>query len=161
MDIVRKFVAHGLVHGDLNEFNLLLEPRSGNVTVIDFPQMISKQHPEAAEWLSRDVDCVKKFFKKRFGKVYNETIDLHENKAHVAVENLTASKVQRLDRQLKVSGCYGDDQQSAVYERHRKELLNSNIADDDETFQLQNIDLDALWDAFAKQQKQQGHTQMS
>mmetsp|Transcript_36351 Transcript_36351/g.58366 ORF Transcript_36351/g.58366 Transcript_36351/m.58366 type:complete len:184 (+) Transcript_36351:73-624(+) len=156
MEIVRKFLAHGLIHGDLNEFNLLIEPRSGNVTVIDFPQMISKQHSEAAEWLSRDVDCVVKFFKKRFGKEYNATIDLEQSEVDTG-EDPAAAKAQRLDRQLRVSGCYGDDHQSAAYERHRKELLNSNIADDnEEAFQLQDVDLDALWDDFAKREKREG-----
>jgi len=36
----------GLVHCDFNEFNLMVSP-DGTVTLIDFPQMVSVDHPNA------------------------------------------------------------------------------------------------------------------
>ena len=46
MQLIVRLAAVGLIHGDFNEFNLMLSP-SGHVTVIDFPQMISTDHTKA------------------------------------------------------------------------------------------------------------------
>ena len=48
---------HGLVHGDFNEFNLMINDDE-EVTIIDFPQMTSTQHPNAQYYFARDVKCV-------------------------------------------------------------------------------------------------------
>ena len=39
---------HGVIHGDFNEFNLMLD-NDDHVTMYDFPQMISTSHANA-EW---------------------------------------------------------------------------------------------------------------
>ena len=60
---------HGLVHSDYNEFNLLYSPTAAmadSITMIDFPQMITTQHPEAAAYFQRDIDCITRFFYRRF-----------------------------------------------------------------------------------------------
>ena len=46
MEIIVKLGNHGLIHGDFNEFNLMLDEKD-RVTMIDFPQMISTSHPNA------------------------------------------------------------------------------------------------------------------
>jgi len=43
------------------------DPDTGRVTLIDFPQMISTSHPNAAEHFDRDVGCLVKFFMLRCG----------------------------------------------------------------------------------------------
>ena len=48
MALIVRFAEHGLIHGDFNEFNLLVSD-TGVVTVIDFPQMVSTSHTDA-EW---------------------------------------------------------------------------------------------------------------
>ncbi|XP_068782762.1 serine/threonine-protein kinase RIO2-like [Struthio camelus] len=65
MDLIVKLANHGLIHGDFNEFNLILD-NDDRVTMIDFPQMISTSHPNAEWYFDRDVKCIKEFFKKRF-----------------------------------------------------------------------------------------------
>uniref|UniRef100_A0A8C6ZQB7 Serine/threonine-protein kinase RIO2 n=1 Tax=Nothoprocta perdicaria TaxID=30464 RepID=A0A8C6ZQB7_NOTPE len=65
MDLIVKLANHGLIHGDFNEFNLILDD-DDRVTMIDFPQMISTSHPNAEWYFDRDVKCIKEFFKKRF-----------------------------------------------------------------------------------------------
>ncbi|XP_025944493.1 serine/threonine-protein kinase RIO2 isoform X2 [Apteryx rowi] len=65
MDLIVKLANHGLIHGDFNEFNLILD-NDDHVTMIDFPQMISTSHPNAEWYFDRDVKCIKEFFKKRF-----------------------------------------------------------------------------------------------
>ncbi|KAM6302812.1 serine/threonine-protein kinase RIO2 isoform 2-T2 [Podargus strigoides] len=65
MDLIVKLGSHGLIHGDFNEFNLILD-NDDHVTMIDFPQMISTSHANAEWYFDRDVNCIKEFFKKRF-----------------------------------------------------------------------------------------------
>ncbi|KIK71070.1 hypothetical protein GYMLUDRAFT_148507 [Collybiopsis luxurians FD-317 M1] len=73
MDLIVRFARAGLIHGDFNEFNILIRRETGEPVVIDFPQMVSTSH-ENAEWLvlefhlyfNRDVECIKTFFRRRF-----------------------------------------------------------------------------------------------
>lgn len=83
MDIIVRFAHAGLIHGDYNEFNILIHRETGKPIVIDFPQMVSTSH-ENAEWyvkvlrlyltpthsskryFNRDVECIRTFFRRRF-----------------------------------------------------------------------------------------------
>jgi RIO kinase 2 len=83
-----RFATCGLIHGDFNEFNLLVDLKDvKKVTVIDFPQIISIEHAEAKEQFERDVTCIERFFEKRFrikvtGPTFTEAFDSYlENKA--------------------------------------------------------------------------------
>ena len=49
MDIIVRFAQAGLIHGDYNEFNILIRRDSVEPVIIDFPQMVSTSH-ENAEW---------------------------------------------------------------------------------------------------------------
>ena len=49
MDLIVRFARAGLIHGDFNEFNILIRRDTGEAVVIDFPQMVSTSH-ENAEW---------------------------------------------------------------------------------------------------------------
>jgi len=53
IDLVIKLADHGLVHGDFNEFNLMIDDEE-NLTMIDFPQMVSTSHPQAEYYFRRD-----------------------------------------------------------------------------------------------------------
>lgn len=66
-----KFAKHGLIHGDYNEFNLMVNEDGTKITVIDFPQCISIKHPNAATYFSRDAECIYKYFDKLAEKSYN------------------------------------------------------------------------------------------
>jgi len=48
MNLILKLASYGLIHGDFNEFNILVK-ESGEPILIDFPQMVSTSHPNA-EW---------------------------------------------------------------------------------------------------------------
>ncbi|KAM4708229.1 serine/threonine-protein kinase RIO2 [Discoglossus pictus] len=65
MDLIVKLANHGLIHGDFNEFNLMLDEED-HITMIDFPQMVSTSHANAEWYFDRDVKCVRDFFLKRF-----------------------------------------------------------------------------------------------
>jgi RIO kinase 2 len=62
MDILKRLAQCGLVHCDFNEFNLMVSPEDGHVTLIDFPQMVSTNHYNASELFARDLGGLIKFF---------------------------------------------------------------------------------------------------
>lgn len=66
MDLIVRFGNLGVIHGDFNEFNIMLTEEQKPV-IIDFPQMISTSHPDARMYFDRDVGCIKDFFRRRFG----------------------------------------------------------------------------------------------
>lgn len=65
MELIVKLANHGLIHGDFNEFNIMIDDED-RVTMIDFPQMVSTSHVNAEWYFDRDVKCIRDFFKKRF-----------------------------------------------------------------------------------------------
>lgn len=89
--LILRLAKHGLIHGDFNEFNILIKEEKvsaneeGGETpandaegaeteeviklvpvVIDFPQMVSMDHRNAEMYFDRDVACIKRFFERRF-----------------------------------------------------------------------------------------------
>jgi len=73
--MILRLAQYGLIHGDFNEFNILVEERpdpeaTGGVALtpilIDFPQMVSVDHANAEYYFDRDVNCIKRFFQRRF-----------------------------------------------------------------------------------------------
>ncbi|PIA48503.1 hypothetical protein AQUCO_01400824v1 [Aquilegia coerulea] len=61
----------GLIHCDFNEFNIMIDDNE-KVTMIDFPQIVSTSHRNAEMYFDRDVECIIKFFRKRFNIHYDE-----------------------------------------------------------------------------------------
>ncbi|XP_022923287.1 serine/threonine-protein kinase rio2 isoform X1 [Cucurbita moschata] len=72
--LVVRLAEHGLIHCDFNEFNIMINDDE-KVTMIDFPQMVSVSHRNAQMYFDRDVECVFKFFRKRFNLSFHETVD--------------------------------------------------------------------------------------
>lgn len=73
MELIVRLARSGLIHGDFNEFNLLIREANaekGEVNpvpiLIDFPQMVSTEHENAEYYFNRDVECIRTFFRKRF-----------------------------------------------------------------------------------------------
>eukprot|EP00793_Prasinoderma_coloniale_P002380 PRCOL_00001861-RA len=65
-ELICRLARHGLIHGDFNEFNLLVND-DGDLTMIDFPQMVSVSHRNARMYFDRDVFSVAKFFERKLG----------------------------------------------------------------------------------------------
>lgn len=65
MTLILKLANHGVIHGDFNEFNIMIT-NEGRPIVIDFPQMVSTRHENAELFFERDVNCIRDFFKRRF-----------------------------------------------------------------------------------------------
>ncbi|CAN4113961.1 unnamed protein product [Withania somnifera] len=71
LSAVIRLAEHGLIHCDFNEFNIMIDDDE-KVTMIDFPQMVSVSHPNAQMYFDRDVECIYKFFAKRFNMYFEE-----------------------------------------------------------------------------------------
>ncbi|KAH3670628.1 hypothetical protein OGAPHI_001143 [Ogataea philodendri] len=74
LEFAVKLANHGLIHCDYNEYNIMIketgtyDPASElGFVVIDFPQCISINHVDADFYFKRDVECIRRFFRKRFG----------------------------------------------------------------------------------------------
>ncbi|XP_953478.1 uncharacterized protein TA11250 [Theileria annulata] len=66
MDLIVKLARLGIIHGDFNEFNLMIDEDGNKVTVIDFPQVISVYHENAQFYFERDVKSVVEMYKRKF-----------------------------------------------------------------------------------------------
>jgi RIO kinase 2 len=80
ISMILRLAQYGLIHGDFNEFNILIKEETSSPTegggkpesiiltpiLIDFPQMVSVDHANAEYYFDRDVNCIKRFFERRF-----------------------------------------------------------------------------------------------
>jgi len=63
---VRKaYLKAHVIHGDLSEYNIILKPNM-HILIIDWPQYVMADHPNAMDLLLRDVQNVLTFFNRRF-----------------------------------------------------------------------------------------------
>jgi RIO kinase 2 len=98
-----RLAQYGLIHGDFNEFNILVEERQVSEdkvslipTIIDFPQMVSIDHANAEYYFDRDVACIKRFFDRRFGFTSDEPGPFFKDATKIVVK--------RLDVEVQASG---------------------------------------------------------
>lgn len=123
MEIILKLASFGLIHGDFNEFNIMIR-ESGTIpteretgsengapggfqenialtpVVIDFPQMVSIDHANAEMYFDRDVNCIKQFFLRKFNFASEEPGPFLED-----VKKLAGGKNnRRLDVEVEASG---------------------------------------------------------
>ncbi|AEE78772.1 protein serine/threonine kinase [Arabidopsis thaliana] len=105
--IVVRLAEHGLIHCDFNEFNIMIDDEE-KITMIDFPQMVSVSHRNAQMYFDRDIECIFKFFRKRFNMSFHE--DKGESEETEVDENSRPSffditkDANALDKDLEASG---------------------------------------------------------
>ena len=140
MDMIVRLARFGLIHGDFNEFNLLIkevevngeesdakgkapegessedattttieeeeneEQGSANIrlvpVLIDFPQMVSVDHANAEMYFDRDVNCIKRFFQRKYHFVSDEPGPFFAD----ARKQLLQDPEKRLDINVEASG---------------------------------------------------------
>ncbi|KAI8723607.1 Non-specific serine/threonine protein kinase [Fusarium sp. LHS14.1] len=109
--LILRLAKHGLIHGDFNEFNILVkEERTKSEDgqevvklepiIIDFPQMVSMEHQNAEMYFDRDVNCIKRFFERRFHFVTTQPGPFFKN----AKKTVGKDGVKRLDATVEASG---------------------------------------------------------
>jgi len=69
-NIRRAYLNAGVIHADLSEFNVLIKPK-GEILIIDWPQAITNDHPDAERLLTRDVENILYFFRKHHGLAFS------------------------------------------------------------------------------------------
>ena len=92
MNLILKFANHGVIHGDFNEFNIMVTD-DGTPIIIDFPQMVSTAHRDARYYFERDVNCVRDFFRRRFD---------YESELHPSFDDV--EREDALDAEISASG---------------------------------------------------------
>jgi RIO kinase 2 len=119
ISLILKLAKYGLIHGDFNEFNILILenqiqpdskrqdadsscPSDATLTpiLIDFPQMLSIDHPDAEMYFNRDVNCIKRFFERRFQFTSSESGPFLSN----ARKQVGKNGSKRLDVEVEASG---------------------------------------------------------
>lgn len=59
------FQKGNMIHGDLGEFNIILDER-GNILIIDWLQWVPSNHPNARSLLERDINNISNYFFKKY-----------------------------------------------------------------------------------------------
>ncbi|EEU40323.1 uncharacterized protein NECHADRAFT_76473 [Fusarium vanettenii 77-13-4] len=109
--LILRLAKHGLIHGDFNEFNILVKEERAKSEdgqevvnlepiIIDFPQMVSMEHQNAEMYFDRDVNCIKRFFERRFHFVTTQPGPFFKN----AKKTVGKDGVKRLDATVEASG---------------------------------------------------------
>ena len=110
MDLILRFAAVGVIHGDFNEFNIMIMD-DGRPVVIDFPQMVSTGHRDAKYFFDRDVTGVRDFFRRRFNYESLEAPcfeDIHRTDAMDA-EVAASGVTKQMEKDLRLE--YGLDEE--------------------------------------------------
>ncbi|MBS7608921.1 serine/threonine protein kinase [Candidatus Bathyarchaeota archaeon] len=63
-NIRKAYLKAGVIHADLSEYNIILKP-DNHILIIDWPQHVTKDHPNAQQLLKRDVENIIAFFKRK------------------------------------------------------------------------------------------------
>lgn len=144
--MILRLAKHGLIHGDFNEFNILIkEERAGDdeqedsaepaVTLtpvlIDFPQMISMDHQNAEMYFDRDVNCLKRFFERRFHFTSTEPGPFYKD----ARKTVGQDGARKIDVAVEASGFtkkMSKDLEAAIREQASSRDENGNGFSEDE-----------------------------
>ncbi|CAD6448507.1 a5768f5c-59ae-401c-a374-e3a71f7e4cb1 [Sclerotinia trifoliorum] len=155
ISMILRLAQYGLIHGDFNEFNILIkeeanpekpeEPVTLTPILIDFPQMVSVDHVNAEYYFDRDVNCIKRFFDRRFHFTSNEKGPHFKDarkligkdgvkRLDVSVEASGFSKkmAKELEAYMKAVGVDGDGDGKPGAERSDDEFDDEEEASDDD-----------------------------
>ncbi|KAE8539794.1 hypothetical protein D1P53_003731 [Cryptococcus gattii VGV] len=119
MELIVRLAHAGLIHGDFNEFNIMLLRKTGEPIVIDFPQMVSTRHENAEYFFNRDVNCIRRFFRRRFRyeatswPTWKDVLEIETGNAESAIQEKSSDdltdlpetqKRVRIDLEVEASG---------------------------------------------------------
>jgi RIO kinase 2 len=150
--MILRLAQYGLIHGDFNEFNILIKEDTNPETkvisltpiLIDFPQMVSVDHTNAEYYFDRDVNCIKRFFERRFhftsdekGPFYSDARKMvgkdGVTRLDVSVEasGFSRKMAKELEAYMKAVGVDGDGDPNAT--RSDEDMDDEDEDEDDET----------------------------
>lgn len=64
LDEVKAALSLGIIHADLSEYNIIV--RGEEIKIIDWPQAVKTDHPNASELLERDLNNILRFFARKY-----------------------------------------------------------------------------------------------
>lgn len=161
ISLILRLAKHGLIHGDFNEFNILIKEekveeseehpdRTDNTEashainlvpiLIDFPQMISMEHQNAEMYFDRDVNCVKRFFERKFHFVNTKPGPFYKD----AKKTMGKDGAKRLDALVEASGFTKKmlkDLEAAI--REQAGPKDGDDLDDEESSEYEEEDLES------------------
>jgi len=105
-EYARRLYDAGLVHGDLSEYNLVVQ--DGEIVVLDLGQAVTVHHPNAREFLQRDCHNVAAFFTRE-----GHPVTAEETLAYVTGESEDGDGGEGADGDDSDSGVGGDPQADA------------------------------------------------
>jgi RIO kinase 2 len=159
-----RLAQYGLIHGDFNEFNILVEERQEEgsdkisliPTIIDFPQMVSIDHANAEYYFDRDVACIKRFFSRRFGFTSDEPGPFFKDATKTIVKRLdvevqasgfSKKMAKELEVYMKEHGVDGDAGEIGTAEGEERSDEERDDDDDDGDEVEANVDADLVEEA--------------
>ncbi|CAD2100513.1 serine/threonine protein kinase RIO2, putative [Plasmodium vinckei] len=129
LNTIIKFARSDIIHGDFNEFNILIDDNE-NITIIDFPQIVSLHHENGKMYFERDVKCVINHFYKKY-KIRIEDYPLYEDIASLENEKI-----------IKDENNISSKHDNALLEilQNDKSDYETNLSDSESTITVQNDD---------------------
>ncbi|KAK9455462.1 RIO1 family-domain-containing protein [Dipodascopsis uninucleata] len=142
MSFIVRLANHGLIHCDFNEFNILIldNPPSDDKSfvVIDFPQCISLDHPDAERYFNRDVQCIRTFFERKLNFISDDFPNFKdvERVASLDIEvqasGFSKKMVKEFERALEASREFPESELPDDTERGYSEIDQDEEIEDDE-----------------------------
>ncbi|KAL7784899.1 RIO1 family domain-containing protein [Trichoderma ceciliae] len=147
-----RLASHGLIHGDYNEFNILVKEIKSTAEdgtesvklepiIIDFPQMVSMEHVNAEMYFDRDVNCIKRFFTRRFHFTPTQPGPFFKD----AKKTVGKGGLKRLDASVEASGFTKKmlkDLEAAIKEKQTVEEGQEGVNDEEHADEDEDEDED-------------------
>lgn len=162
MDLLVRFAEHGLIHGDLNEFNTMVN-EDQKLFVLDFPQMVSVYHKDAEFYFERDQKCVQVLFKRRYDFVSNRSHKLSEiqvgRRLDEEVKNIKFWQEQTKEDQAVIEG-YMKERGAEQEDYETEEMGEEAEEDKDQADELGEIGEEPLQDDAPNEELDQEATEL-
>jgi RIO kinase 2 len=157
MAMIVQLASRGLIHGDYNEFNILLKESSVDGTpvdddtppeniimtpiLIDFPQTLSTNHANAEYYFDRDVECIKRYFGRKFkytsdepGPFFADAIKTIDPKKRLDVEveatGFSKKMAKQLEKYVEATGGDADETQLAEEDDLEQDFEQEAVQED-------------------------------
>ncbi|XP_022162813.1 serine/threonine-protein kinase RIO2 [Myzus persicae] len=143
MNLIVRFAQHGVIHGDFNEFNIMINDEEKPI-VIDFPQMVSVTHANAKMYFDRDVKCIRAFFKKRFN---------YESHLYPLFEDIVREEF--LDVEVSASGFTKNMDQFLLHELGMVDSIEEESGEESDFYENEKDEVEHLAERVAELMKEE------
>lgn len=82
---------NNVIHADLSEYNVLVQIKTGEICIIDWPQAVPSNHPNAKNLLRRDVFNIARFFNKKFSL----SIDFEDTLKEIIIDSQHGTSIAK------------------------------------------------------------------